>query len=66
MGLNFIFKNNVYSPDDTEWEGGTFELTMKFSEEYPNKAPKVKFVTKMFHPNGKDYSSKKDLSWCTA
>jgi ubiquitin-conjugating enzyme E2 A len=24
---------------------------MEFSEDYPNKAPNVKFVTKMFHPN---------------
>jgi ubiquitin-conjugating enzyme E2 A len=36
---------------DTPWEGGTFKLTLAFTEEYPNKAPKVKFVTKMFHPN---------------
>ena len=39
------------SPDDTAWEDGTFKLTLEFSEEYPNKAPTVKFVTKMFHPN---------------
>ena len=38
-------------PDDTAWEDGTFKLTLEFSEEYPNKAPTVKFVTKMFHPN---------------
>lgn len=38
-------------PDDTVWEGGTFNLIIKFSEEYPNIAPKVRFVTKMFHPN---------------
>ena len=39
-------------PDDTPWEGGTFKLTLEFTEDYPNKPPVVKFVTKMFHPNG--------------
>lgn len=38
-------------PEDTVWEGGTFCLTMKFTEEYPNKPPEVKFATKIFHPN---------------
>ena len=28
-----------------------FKLTIEFTEEYPNKPPKVKFVFKMFHPN---------------
>jgi ubiquitin-protein ligase len=41
-----------HSPDDTAWEGGTFKLQLEFSEDYPNKAPKVKFLSKMFHPNG--------------
>jgi len=41
----------IFGPTDTPWEGGTFKLTLDFSEEYPNKPPKVKFVTKMFHPN---------------
>jgi ubiquitin-conjugating enzyme E2 A len=30
---------------------GTFKLSLVFSEDYPNKAPQVKFITKMFHPN---------------
>ena len=38
-------------PDDTAWEDGTFKLSVEFTEEYPNKAPTVKFLTKMFHPN---------------
>lgn len=39
------------SPDDTPWEDGTFRLQLEFTEDYPNKAPTVKFVTKLFHPN---------------
>jgi ubiquitin-protein ligase len=39
-------------PDDTPWEAGTFALMIEFGEDYPNKAPKVRFVTKIFHPNG--------------
>jgi ubiquitin-conjugating enzyme E2 A len=41
----------IFGPDDTPWEGGTFKLILEFTEDYPNKAPQVKFVTKMFHPN---------------
>lgn len=32
---------------------GTFKLTIEFTEEYPNKPPTVRFISKMFHPNGK-------------
>jgi len=50
---NDILKWNavIFGPDDTPWEGGTFKLTLEFTEDYPNKPPKVVFVTKMFHPN---------------
>ena len=41
----------IYGPDETIWEGGIFKLKMVFSEEYPNKAPDVRFVSKIFHPN---------------
>ena len=33
------------------FQDGTFKLTLEFSEEYPNKPPVVKFLSKMFHPN---------------
>ncbi len=41
----------IFGPEDTIWEGGIFKLYLEFSEDYPNKPPKVKFLTKMFHPN---------------
>ncbi|KAB1253191.1 Ubiquitin-conjugating enzyme E2 A [Camelus dromedarius] len=40
-------------PEGTPFEDGTFKLTIEFTEEYPNKPPTVRFVSKMFHPNGK-------------
>src|SRR5574343_62638 len=47
----FRWKAVIFGPDDTEWEGGIFRLILEFTEDYPNKPPKVKFLTKMFHPN---------------
>eukprot|EP01060_Flectonema_neradi_P003433 TRINITY_DN121_c5_g1_i1.p2 TRINITY_DN121_c5_g1~~TRINITY_DN121_c5_g1_i1.p2 ORF type:complete len:194 (+),score=57.94 TRINITY_DN121_c5_g1_i1:36-584(+) len=41
----------IFGPDGTSWEGGSFKLKMEFGSEYPNKPPKVTFLTKMFHPN---------------
>ncbi|PAA78250.1 hypothetical protein BOX15_Mlig020517g3, partial [Macrostomum lignano] len=41
----------IFGPQDTPFEDGTFQLTMEFSDEYPNKPPLVRFVSKMFHPN---------------
>ena len=38
-------------PEDTAWEDGTFKLTLEFTEEYPNKAPTVKFLTKSRPPH---------------
>ncbi|XP_059481938.1 ubiquitin-conjugating enzyme E2-17 kDa [Neocloeon triangulifer] len=49
---NIMLWNAVmFGPSDTPFEDGTFKLTMEFNEEYPNKPPTVKFVSKMFHPN---------------
>ena len=48
----FAFKCSLCRyTEDTPWEGGTFKLNLTFSEDYPNKAPVVKFESRMFHPN---------------
>ena len=36
---------------------GTFKLKLEFTEEYPNKAPVVKFLSKIFHPNSERTST---------
>ncbi|KAH7616334.1 putative Ubiquitin-conjugating enzyme E2 2 [Nannochloris sp. 'desiccata'] len=41
----------IFGPEGTIWDGGIFRLSMEFSEDYPNKAPVVKFLTQLFHPN---------------
>ena len=41
----------IFGPENSVWENGVFKLTMKFSEQYPNKPPEVKMITKVFHPN---------------
>jgi ubiquitin-conjugating enzyme E2 A len=46
-----VWQAVIFGPEDTPWEGGTFKLVLEFSEDYPNKAPQVRFLTKMFHPN---------------
>lgn len=52
MSINYIlFLTIIFRPHDTPFEDGTFKLTIEFTEEYPNKAPTVRFVSKMFHPN---------------
>lgn len=45
------FKAYIIGPNDTSYEGGKFYLSIKISAEYPFKAPKVKFETKIYHPN---------------
>eukprot|EP01100_Stratorugosa_tubuloviscum_P013588 TRINITY_DN689_c2_g1_i2.p1 TRINITY_DN689_c2_g1~~TRINITY_DN689_c2_g1_i2.p1 ORF type:complete len:161 (+),score=92.87 TRINITY_DN689_c2_g1_i2:321-803(+) len=41
----------IFGPVDSPWDGGTFRLSIECTEEYPNKPPKVRFLTKLFHPN---------------
>ena len=46
-----IWNAVIFGPHDTPFEDGTFKLTIEFTEEYPNKPPTVRFVSRMFHPN---------------
>eukprot|EP00295_Goniomonas_pacifica_P009078 CAMPEP_0175841846 /NCGR_PEP_ID=MMETSP0107_2-20121207/20156_1 /TAXON_ID=195067 ORGANISM="Goniomonas pacifica, Strain CCMP1869" /NCGR_SAMPLE_ID=MMETSP0107_2 /ASSEMBLY_ACC=CAM_ASM_000203 /LENGTH=159 /DNA_ID=CAMNT_0017155859 /DNA_START=18 /DNA_END=497 /DNA_ORIENTATION=+ len=47
----FVWNGTVFGPSDTPWEGGIFSLRLTFCDQYPDKPPKVRFTTKMFHPN---------------
>jgi len=47
----FMWDGVIFGPEDTPWEGATLRLELSFTEEYPNKPPTVKFLTKLFHPN---------------
>ena len=46
----------------TPFAAGTFKLILEFSEEYPNKAPVVKFKSTMFHPNSRSSSCHLDAA----
>jgi ubiquitin-conjugating enzyme E2 A len=47
----YVWTATVMGPEDTPWEGGIYSLRITFSDRYPDKPPRVRFTTKMFHPN---------------
>jgi ubiquitin-protein ligase len=48
-----IYKWNILlkGPNKTCYEGGLFKLYLEFPQNYPEDPPKIKFVTKIYHPN---------------
>jgi ubiquitin-conjugating enzyme E2 I len=46
-----VWEAGIPGKNGTDWEGGVYKVTMEFSEEYPSKPPKCKFVPPLFHPN---------------
>jgi len=41
----------VAGPEGSPFEGGIFKLELFLPEDYPMSAPKVRFITKIYHPN---------------
>mmetsp|Transcript_20503 Transcript_20503/g.48167 ORF Transcript_20503/g.48167 Transcript_20503/m.48167 type:complete len:201 (-) Transcript_20503:36-638(-) len=42
---------SITGPEGTAYEGGVFEVDILISKEYPFEPPKMKFTTKIWHPN---------------
>lgn len=41
----------ISGPEDSPFEGGRFKLELFLPVEYPMAAPKVRFITRIYHPN---------------
>ncbi|KAK3751789.1 hypothetical protein QZH41_013259 [Actinostola sp. cb2023] len=41
----------IVGPQDTFYEGGLFKAHLLFPKEYPQRPPKMRFISEMWHPN---------------
>jgi ubiquitin-conjugating enzyme E2 D/E len=46
-----IWDATIIGPSETPYEGGLFNMEILFPQDYPYKPPKIKFLTKIYHPN---------------
>ncbi len=45
------FFSIIDGPNDTPYENGKFKLELFLHEKYPFEPPKIRFITKIYHPN---------------
>lgn len=47
----FAWEGCIFGPEDTPFHGGVFKLSIQFPVDYPFRAPHIKFLTRIYHPN---------------
>lgn len=47
----FVWDATILGPENTPWEGGLFQVVIRFSCHYPYRPPFARFTSKMCHPN---------------
>jgi ubiquitin-conjugating enzyme E2 D/E len=47
----YTWEGCIFGPPDSPFVGGVFNLSIHFPADYPFRAPHVKFITKIYHPN---------------
>ena len=45
------WKGKIFGPHDSCYQGGIFTVDILIPQDYPFKPPKMKFDTKIWHPN---------------
>ena len=50
-GGNKHLRGSLKGPVGTPYEGGVFEIDIVIPDQYPFEPPRMKFISKIWHPN---------------